>query len=179
MHEFELVWQDWLLAGSNTGQCCMIGLEGCILDITQFLPQHPGSPETLLYAAGGDVTQFFNDIGHSYVAREMSKDFVVAITPPFPVVKGRGRLFSKQQIILMQKKTRILAQLSSSQNNKAQWDSNEWDQISTVAGHLCCIACSRGQHDGQQRLIFDPLSREWHTWWSCCGMGKRIVSINY
>lgn len=45
--DFEYCWIDWLLAGFNTETMCLIGLHGCILDVTSFLNEHPGSPETI------------------------------------------------------------------------------------------------------------------------------------
>lgn len=45
--DFEYSWLDWLLAGFNTDERCLIGLHGCVLDITSFLDEHPGSPESL------------------------------------------------------------------------------------------------------------------------------------
>lgn len=44
---FEYCWIDWLLAGFNTEERCLVGLHGCVLDLTSFLNEHPGSPETL------------------------------------------------------------------------------------------------------------------------------------
>ena len=32
-------------------------------DVSFFLDEHPGTPETILDNAGGDVTDFFEDVG--------------------------------------------------------------------------------------------------------------------
>ena len=75
--EFEFSWLDWLLAGCNTEDCCLIGLQGAILDVTEFLPRHPGSGESLTEAAGGDATDVFSDIGHSSFATGIADMLVV------------------------------------------------------------------------------------------------------
>lgn len=42
-------------------------------DITDFMHQHPGSPETLMENAGADASEFFEDVGHSLDARGLMK----------------------------------------------------------------------------------------------------------
>jgi cytochrome b involved in lipid metabolism len=69
--EFEYCWMDWLLAGFCTSEKCYIGLNGNILDITSFLDDHPGSPETLTDNSGGDATVAFFEIGHSSFAHSL------------------------------------------------------------------------------------------------------------
>ena len=41
--EFEICWMDWLLAGCCTEDYCLIGLNGSLYDITNFLSEHPVS----------------------------------------------------------------------------------------------------------------------------------------
>lgn len=104
LQDFDLMWIDWVLAGLNTETCCAVGIEGCIMEISHFLTRHPGSQETLLFAAGGDVTTFFNDVGHSYDARQISKEFMVAKGPAPPTLSGRRRVFSTRQRRLLKDK---------------------------------------------------------------------------
>jgi hypothetical protein len=49
---FALTWLGTALAGGNSPTNCLIGLYGGIYDITDFLPNHPGSAGTLLSHAG-------------------------------------------------------------------------------------------------------------------------------
>lgn len=69
--EFQYAWMDWLLAGFTTPEKCMVGVYGRVLDITAFLGEHPGSPESLVDNAGCDATEMFNEIGHSTFARHI------------------------------------------------------------------------------------------------------------
>lgn len=48
-----------------------------VYDITRFVPEHPGSPETLLDHAGGDASAIFAEIGHSLLARDLKESFLV------------------------------------------------------------------------------------------------------
>jgi cytochrome-b5 reductase len=64
-------WLDWALAGYNTEEACLVGIEGAVYDLTSFLPHHPGSRETIVVNAGTDATTFFEDVGHSHQARAL------------------------------------------------------------------------------------------------------------
>lgn len=74
---FENCWIDWLLAGLNTPRCCMVVVRNNWYDVTSFLAEHPGSPETLSEGAGGDGTEMFEDISHSSYARQLMQRFCV------------------------------------------------------------------------------------------------------
>lgn len=54
-----------------------IVIEDKVLDVTSWLPHHPGGPELLLEAAGKDVTEDFNGVGHSLEAREKLREFQI------------------------------------------------------------------------------------------------------
>lgn len=69
--EFQYAWMDWLLAGFTSPDKCFVGVYGRVLEITSFLNEHPGSPESLLDNAGCDATEMFNEIGHSTFARSV------------------------------------------------------------------------------------------------------------
>jgi hypothetical protein len=53
-----------------------------VYDITSFVPEHPGSPESLLDHAGGDASLIFSEIGHSSLARGLKESFLL-IKPRF------------------------------------------------------------------------------------------------
>jgi len=69
---FTRYWIDWSLAGLNTFDSCYIGLHNSVFNITNFLRDHPGSPETILMYAGRDATEIFEDLGHSRGARDLA-----------------------------------------------------------------------------------------------------------
>ena len=76
---FGQVWLNYILAGRNTMTSCMVGLHCHIFDITSFLDAHPGSPDTLMVHSGRDSTRFFEDMGHSLVARRLAKKLCVLV----------------------------------------------------------------------------------------------------
>jgi hypothetical protein len=67
-------------------QRCLLGLQGAVYDVGRFVDVHPGSPETLLHHAGGDTTDFFNDVGHSRAARRLLPllEVLPALEPVLP-----------------------------------------------------------------------------------------------
>ncbi|CAN0382975.1 unnamed protein product, partial [Laminaria digitata] len=71
--EFETSWLEWVAAGQNSESACLVGLHGRLYDLTQFMHRHPGSPETLMDNAGADATELFEDVGHSFDARDLMK----------------------------------------------------------------------------------------------------------
>eukprot|EP01124_Arcella_intermedia_P014387 TRINITY_DN2080_c0_g1_i1.p1 TRINITY_DN2080_c0_g1~~TRINITY_DN2080_c0_g1_i1.p1 ORF type:complete len:135 (-),score=17.75 TRINITY_DN2080_c0_g1_i1:43-417(-) len=53
--------------------------EGKVLDVTEFLKDHPGGEDVLMEYAGTDLTQAFADIGHSEKAVEMTSKYVIGV----------------------------------------------------------------------------------------------------
>jgi len=70
---FSLTWQDYCIAGHSTMTSCLTGIHGHVFDMTEFLPNHPGSPDSLIMQGGGkDATGIFESVGHSIVARKIA-----------------------------------------------------------------------------------------------------------
>lgn len=76
---FGLGYLNYVLAGQNTQERCLIGLHGDIYDISNFILNHPGSPDTLLVHAGRDASIFFDDMDHSKGARRLARDLCVIV----------------------------------------------------------------------------------------------------
>jgi Cytochrome b5-like Heme/Steroid binding domain/F-box domain len=70
---FGLSWLDYVIAGQCMVDQCLIGLGGHIYDLTTFLPQHPGSPETVVAHAGRDATCAFESMRHTSAARQLAQ----------------------------------------------------------------------------------------------------------
>lgn len=54
-------------------------IHGVVYDLTPVLDKHPGGAEVLLDFAGQDATDAFEDIGHSFSARQMATPFAVGV----------------------------------------------------------------------------------------------------
>ena len=76
---FGLCYMDYVLAGCNTFDDCLVGIAGHIYDMSLFLLSHPGSPENVMVHAGQDATEFFHRIGHSKGARRLARTMCVAV----------------------------------------------------------------------------------------------------
>eukprot|EP00574_Skeletonema_japonicum_P014570 CAMPEP_0201737470 /NCGR_PEP_ID=MMETSP0593-20130828/42458_1 /ASSEMBLY_ACC=CAM_ASM_000672 /TAXON_ID=267983 /ORGANISM="Skeletonema japonicum, Strain CCMP2506" /LENGTH=613 /DNA_ID=CAMNT_0048231451 /DNA_START=64 /DNA_END=1905 /DNA_ORIENTATION=+ len=76
---FSEVWLNYTIAGCNTTDKCLIGLHGHVVDISNFVEDHPGSTETLLLQAGRDATVFFESMGHSRSARKLGLGMTVVV----------------------------------------------------------------------------------------------------
>jgi cytochrome b involved in lipid metabolism len=70
---------NYILAGHNSFEQCLVGLHGHIYDITAFLHVHPGSPDTLMVQSGKDATKYFEDMTHSSGARHIARSVCVVV----------------------------------------------------------------------------------------------------
>jgi len=48
-----------------------------VLDATKFIDEHPGGEEVLLDLAGGDISNAFEDVGHSTEALEIIQTLII------------------------------------------------------------------------------------------------------
>lgn len=76
---FGLSYINYVLAGQNKQEKCLVGLHGNVYDMTDFVLKHPGSPDTLLVHAGRDSTVFFDDMDHSRYARKVAKEYCIVV----------------------------------------------------------------------------------------------------
>mmetsp|Transcript_18091 Transcript_18091/g.26586 ORF Transcript_18091/g.26586 Transcript_18091/m.26586 type:complete len:464 (+) Transcript_18091:85-1476(+) len=83
MKEFYLVfsqtWLEYCIAG-RTQSPTLVGIHGHVFDMTSFLDEHPGSPETIIMQGGGrDASSFFETVGHSGNARRLAMERLVEV----------------------------------------------------------------------------------------------------
>eukprot|EP00386_Alphamonas_edax_P011182 GDKI01035558.1.p2 GENE.GDKI01035558.1~~GDKI01035558.1.p2 ORF type:complete len:142 (-),score=40.70 GDKI01035558.1:307-732(-) len=67
------------LAKHKADDDCWLALNGVVYDITEFLPEHPGSMMVVLDACGGDATTEFNDAGHSETACRKARKYAIGV----------------------------------------------------------------------------------------------------
>jgi hypothetical protein len=122
-----VAWLDWILAGANCSSLCLLGLNGGqlsllspsltnllgVYNITPFVYEHPGSPETLLDHSGRDGTITFNEIGHSLLALTL-KDSYLVYQPTY--ISN----YFKMIIFQMKKKSQLEYQKNPIQTLKSQ-----------------------------------------------------------
>jgi len=61
----------------NSPDSCWVIYKGGVYDVTSFLHSHPGGEEILLRYAGGDITEPFEEIGHSEQAQTILKKYFI------------------------------------------------------------------------------------------------------
>ena len=123
-----------------------MGLHGAVYDITQFAPAHPGSADTLLDFAGTNATAFFEDVGHSTVARRLMKSML--LLGPRDLCGGCLRCVKRAL---------------------------EDERIALAKRHptKLCPRCHNEVHFDDAALFYDAVRASWVLWWPCCG--ERLV----
>eukprot|EP00796_Vickermania_ingenoplastis_P004831 gene4831-3470_t len=61
---------------------CWVVMNDKVLDVSQFLNEHPGGLDPIKDMAGEDITSSFESIGHSSTAVVKSKSFIVGCLDP-------------------------------------------------------------------------------------------------
>lgn len=201
VQEFEYGWVNWLLAGCNTKELCLVGIDGNIYNVTNFIDHHPGSSETLLDHTGGDATKFFYDIGHSNYALTLREAFMViedvystkckALSPNpilthFTLTMNNERKVVKKYVVRYCKSVNQPLESPCSSGMLRDLTCYSDDNITTNTDMLTNmlsledIIISEPTQDyekfhlGQPRLYYDPLRQEWYVWWTCCGMERCV-----
>jgi hypothetical protein len=171
-----------------------ISINDAVFHVTDFLPLHPGSGETLLDHCGGDVTESFTDIGHSDHAISLMQSYCV-LDPhrvylqhdPFICNHLYNHLKMRsipsitplhEQMKTLQTRIACLPEGSGALSLLSGSDmpvfSEEFQLAPDLGGFL---SCPFDDHCGSCRSFFDPLAREWVVWYSCCGSGKSLMQI--
>ena len=66
---------------------CWFVINGRVLNVTQFLDEHPGGEEILLERAGKDATENFRAIGHSKAAKDSLLKYQVGVLEGHTIVQ--------------------------------------------------------------------------------------------
>jgi Cytochrome b5-like Heme/Steroid binding domain/F-box domain len=75
---FGVSYVNYIVAGHCTADKCLVGLGGHIYDITEFIDQHPGSPETVMVNSGRDASSMFES-RHTISARNLAQQLCVIV----------------------------------------------------------------------------------------------------
>eukprot|EP00602_Paraphysomonas_sp_CaronLab_P002412 CAMPEP_0185033120 /NCGR_PEP_ID=MMETSP1103-20130426/21796_1 /TAXON_ID=36769 /ORGANISM="Paraphysomonas bandaiensis, Strain Caron Lab Isolate" /LENGTH=295 /DNA_ID=CAMNT_0027569277 /DNA_START=268 /DNA_END=1152 /DNA_ORIENTATION=- len=189
LFEFEYGWLDWVLAGCNTPEMCVLGIDGAIYDVTSFVSEHPGSPETMLDFAGGDATGVFNEIGHSSFAQSIKDAYLMArpVNAPLPcltdspapsssLVASVSSLLESSEnirrppITLLQRRMhierRVVRRIADSEFRAVNVMCES--RINRAPGReMDCHDSLQDEeggvstHAGQARVFYDPLAQDW------------------
>mmetsp|Transcript_18725 Transcript_18725/g.26405 ORF Transcript_18725/g.26405 Transcript_18725/m.26405 type:complete len:358 (+) Transcript_18725:71-1144(+) len=174
--QFACSWVGWISAGKNLESECLVGINGKVYDVTDFLAHHPGSPETLLVHSGRDSSLDFDDIGHSSIAHGQMRKYVCAEISS--KIGSEVSLKAKQQIHLemaqkiseVVKANEILCEeaVPFCSACQATFDSSYERSISSTE------RCAHKNSSGV--FFFVPSHDQWAIFWPCCGL-QRFVSF--
>eukprot|EP01066_Platyproteum_vivax_P014737 Platyproteum_vivax@DN6591_c0_g1_i1.p1 len=84
------------LASHKNRRSAWIAIHGRVYDVTSYLDTHPGGPEVMLSHAGKDVSEDFEDIGHSSGARDIAIEKEIGILEGSEVTSGAIGLPTKE-----------------------------------------------------------------------------------
>ncbi|KAG0719456.1 Cytochrome b5 [Chionoecetes opilio] len=65
------------IAKHKSPESCWFVIHDKVYNVSKFLDEHPGGEEVLLESAGQNVTENFEDVGHSTDAREMMAEYYI------------------------------------------------------------------------------------------------------
>ena len=69
------------VAQHNKDGDCWIVIEGAVLDVSEYMAEHPGGSDLLLNESGPgkDATDAFDDAEHSKKAKNLRKDYQIGV----------------------------------------------------------------------------------------------------
>lgn len=167
---------NYILAGQNTFEQCLVGIHGHVYDIGGFLHAHPGSPETLMVQAGKDATKFFEDMNHSSGARRLAQSLCVVVNT-FCLEDGCGlrptaltsTIGDQQDVpaavkaptvpMARTKEPRHAGTLQSVRSEFRRQEQEKADQASS----RCASNPNVLSH---VNVFYDPFRREWKAWYT-------------
>jgi hypothetical protein len=169
---FGLAFCDYITAGQNRVDSCLVSLGGAIYDMTSFVLQHPGSPETVLVHAGKDATPMFRSVRHSTSALRKASSLCV-------VTRSGVGLRPTQHTMLIEPNSttaappRVQAPVMDTQVT-ATVSTGNLERIRTDFARQrlqARRAASQSRHSRVPRLTdlniyYDPFARTWKAWYT-------------
>jgi hypothetical protein len=178
---FGLGYQNYVMAGHDSTDRCLVGLHGHIYDMTPFIMSHPGSPETVMVHAGRDATAFFNNMRHSMGALRLARTMCVAVdmsridrdccgVRPTSNTDGTGTLPQPVQQPIT-KSPETPSQSPSLKSIRAAFLREEESARLSVAAKV-----SDPSIIGEINVYYDPFHREFKAWYLNTNLDTVFIS---
>eukprot|EP00761_Pharyngomonas_kirbyi_P002235 gb/GECH01002239.1/.p1 GENE.gb/GECH01002239.1/~~gb/GECH01002239.1/.p1 ORF type:complete len:281 (+),score=57.20 gb/GECH01002239.1/:1-843(+) len=136
------------VAEHNQEDDCWVILHGKVLDISDFLDEHPGGRSVLIDYLGQDVTEMFEGFGHSSEAKEIASEFEI----------GKCSEDNIQDNETLQKHEKQEINDENDQNQTTS-DSSETIENFETSEEKSEKATKHG-HVREEQLLFSPTSKE-------------------
>ena len=69
---------------------CWLQIADGIYNVSEYMDEHPGGVDVIMDSAGSDVTEMFNDIGHSKHAVKLLSNFRIGSCDPIVLEKNNS-----------------------------------------------------------------------------------------
>lgn len=182
---FGQAYLNYVLAGKNTLDQCLIGLHGHVYDLTPFLHSHPGSPETVMVHAGKDASRYFEDMTHSAGARRVARSLCVAVngfcneegcgvqpTTLTSLGPTRSHPTVASSPTIEMARTRAPARPETLQLYRNKYQSQERLMLQSVQAAYS----SNPDVLSDVNAFYDPFQRQWKAWYTSAQFETIFVS---
>eukprot|EP00538_Stauroneis_constricta_P004868 CAMPEP_0119553166 /NCGR_PEP_ID=MMETSP1352-20130426/5978_1 /TAXON_ID=265584 /ORGANISM="Stauroneis constricta, Strain CCMP1120" /LENGTH=462 /DNA_ID=CAMNT_0007599521 /DNA_START=335 /DNA_END=1719 /DNA_ORIENTATION=+ len=177
---FGQTYLNYVLAGQNSPERCLVGLHSNIYDITPFLHLHPGSPDTLMVHSGKDATAFFEDMGHSMGARRLAKSLCIVVDRSgdhhrcglYPTAKTAISPNATHHRISMFVENDRLCKSRKEQRRKRRIGTLSHIRERLEMEHLVATKKAEAIHASNSSILgdvnvhYDPIRQSWQAWYT-------------
>lgn len=147
---FALTYMNFVLAGQNTFDRCLVGIGGHIYDLTGFLIRHPGSPETVMAHAGQEATALFAGMNHSARARRLAQSLCVVVDM---AIHDQSCGVRPTAAAIMEWPN---DDGSNNNNNNIIFDHHQWDGMSSSSLSSLSLPANTSSSKGLPRTVEPP-----------------------
>lgn len=176
MKEFYLVfaqtWSEFIIAGHSENPT-LVSIHGHVFNITSFLDEHPGSPETIIMQGGGkDASSFFEAVGHSKSARMTALQRLVEIVDlsccrgDQSLLVGLRKDYHDMNCVLPLKRSKVRKPWALS-HLRQKLEREKKAMLTQARKQLSRKMAARGQINvlGNINVYFDPICYRWKAWY--------------
>lgn len=167
---FANCYTDFLLAGNASFESAWIGIRGSLYDMSTFLINHPGSPETVLVHAGREATASFGAIRHSAGARRLAQSLCMVVWQDGRLRPTEAARVDNPLSALLPEPVESPPVLLSSTNSR--YEPAGLEKMRHRYRTLQNIALAKAQKlyserslTGDVNVFYDPFAGEWGAWY--------------
>jgi Cytochrome b5-like Heme/Steroid binding domain/F-box domain len=174
---FGLCYVDYILAGHCTADRCLVGLGGHIYDITHFMDQHPGSPETVMVHSGRDASAMFETMRHTQRARRLAEQLCVVVDtsllghvgarPTSSLTRRSGCMdcFEGSIVVAPVAPSKCLSRTCHPFTLESMWERFQEEQELYQCRAARLESKIQASIVGHVHTFYDPFTEHWRAWY--------------